>query len=189
MLDWSETDLAETVLHELAHATLWIRGDASFNETYASVVGETAALQWLDHRYGPVSAVRVAFHREQADYAAYRGMLREVYRELDALYADPTLTDDDKLTRKQVVLGGLEERLDDLDLHELERWRRALERSPWNNARLMGYRTYDTGRADFDALMDACGGDISAFIDRVQALSKGAHTPRAALRAGLRDGC
>ena len=189
MLDWDEARLAETVLHELAHATLWIRGDAGFNETYATVVGEAAVLQWLDQRYGPVSAARVALHHREADWSAYRAMLRDVYLDLDAVYTDPALSDLEKEVQKTITLGGLEGRLDDLGLHDPERWRASLNSAPWNNARLMGYRTYDTGRADFDALMQTCGGDIAAFIGRVEALAKGAHDPHAALRAGLRDGC
>ena len=189
MLTWSEAELAETVLHELAHATLWIRGDAGFNETYATVVGETAVLQWLDHHHGPVSAARVAFHHREEDWRAYRAMLRAVHGELGAVYADAALSDVQKLAQKEATLAGLEGRLDALGLHDPERWRASLTRSPWNNARLMGYRTYDTGRANFDALMDACGGDVAAFIARVEALARGAHDPHAALRAGLMGGC
>jgi len=189
MLTWSEAELAETVLHELAHATLWIRGDAQFNETYATVVGETAVLQWLNHRYGPVSAPLVALYHEREDWDAYRGMLYAVHDDLEAVYEDEALSDEDKQSQKTAILTGMEGRLDGLGLHDEERWRTSLKRSEWNNARLMGYRTYNTGRADFDALMDACEGDIAAFIDRVEVLAKRANDPSAALRAGIAEGC
>lgn len=189
MLDWDEVELADTVLHELAHATLWIPGGASFNETFAAVVGEAAALQWVDHRNGPASAALVAVYDQRADWDAYRRMLYEVTEELGALYADPDLSDEQKLARKAAILGGLEARLEALELNDPERWRRALLRREWNNAWLLSYRTYDTGRGDFDALLAACGGDIAAFIRRVDELTRRARDPYAALAAGVRQGC
>jgi predicted aminopeptidase len=189
MLEWSEAELAETLFHELAHATLWIRGDAQFNETFATVVGEAAAVKWVDHRNGPGSAALVALYDERADYDAYRRMLYEAFEELDAVYKDPALDDEAKLATKAAVIEDLPARLEALPLHDPERWRASLERAPWNNARLRAYRTYDTGRGDLDAMLTACGGDIGAFVTRIGEVTRRASDPHVALAAALREGC
>jgi len=52
MLKWDDHRLANTVLHELAHATLWIKGSVKFNESFANFFGEQAAIQYLTSRHG-----------------------------------------------------------------------------------------------------------------------------------------
>lgn len=188
MLTWSEADLSETVLHELAHATLWIRGSVPFNETFATVVGEAAADRYLEGRYGAVSPQLIAARGARDDYDQWRGMLREVYQELDALYQDPDLSDAVKLERKAAIMAGLPDRVDAREWADAARWEAAIRKGPWNNARLRGYRTYNTGMDDFERLLRACGGDVLAFIERVGALTKRQKDPYVALAAGA-DTC
>ena len=47
MMRYGNTEFAETLFHELAHQKLYINGDSDFNEAFASVVGETGVVRWL----------------------------------------------------------------------------------------------------------------------------------------------
>jgi len=48
MMRYGDSNLAETLFHELAHQQLYINGDSDFNEAFATVVGEVGAQRWLD---------------------------------------------------------------------------------------------------------------------------------------------
>lgn len=52
MLDDSEGELAELLLHELTHSTLFVKDSANFNENLAQFIGEKGAKQYLISYYG-----------------------------------------------------------------------------------------------------------------------------------------
>lgn len=51
-LDMSEVNLVETVFHELLHNTVWVKGQANFNETLASFVGHKASETFFSDNFG-----------------------------------------------------------------------------------------------------------------------------------------
>lgn len=52
MLDDTEGELAELLLHELTHSTLFVKDSATFNENLAQFIGEKGAKQYLISYYG-----------------------------------------------------------------------------------------------------------------------------------------
>ena len=46
MLKYRAIDLAEVLIHELLHASIWSVGDADFNESLATFVGREGAKRW-----------------------------------------------------------------------------------------------------------------------------------------------
>lgn len=186
MLSWDEFDLAETVLHELTHATVWIPGSVAFNESLASFVGEEAAFRYLAARHGESSPAHAAARRDSRDDERWRALLHGLCRDLDALYGDASLGDDEKLARKASLLATLPERVEAAGFEAPERFRRAAAHGQWNNARLAQFRTYNTHRDSFTALLDAQGGDLVAFLKAVRGAVAGARDPFAALDAAAR---
>ena len=183
MLRWDEADLAETVFHELAHATLWVPGSVNFNESFASFVGEESAERYLADTYGPDSPVLVEARTLNVDYRGWQGLLHALFQDLDSVYKDPSRTPDQKLQRKAELFAALPDRVLASDLVMKERWAAASRRGVWNNARLYQYRTYNTDRDRFQALLQRNHGDILAFIHAIQPITKGSKNPFAALRA------
>jgi predicted aminopeptidase len=186
MLAWDEPALAETVLHELAHATLWIRGSVQFNESFANFVGEQAALRYLAETYGDGAAVMREFTEKKADSEAIRGLLHQVYVELDAVYKNADLSDTEKLADKQRILASIPDRAAALDLHRKEAILQGLRRGDWNNARLMQFRTYHRSPEWFAALLDAEQGDLQGFIRRIDVITRDADDPYTALERAVR---
>lgn len=187
MLRWSEGDLAETILHELAHATLWIPGSVSFNETFANVVGEAAARRYLVETYGEGSAPVVDWDDDAHDVVEWRRLLHDLYEDLDALYRDPALDDATRRRRKAELFASLPERVEASALVRKRRFSAIARAGPWNNARMLQYRAYNDRDADFRAILAREQGDVAAFIAAIATITRNQRDPAAALRLAVQN--
>ena len=84
-IDWPEPRLAELLLHEIAHRRIWVRDDASFNESFAAFAGETGARLWFQHtgreaEFDRHLASREGWQRMRALLLATRAQLESAYR-------------------------------------------------------------------------------------------------------------
>ncbi len=148
-------ELANVVLHESVHATLYVNDQSAFDESLASFVADRLTLPWLAGALGPEAPETKAWVAAQARYRARVERLRRAYVELDALYRSKS-NDAEKRAGKARVLAAVRE-----ELH--------LAR-PLNNAALAGYRTYDTGAPAFERLLEACGGSWPRLLTTLRTL-------------------
>jgi predicted aminopeptidase len=181
MLDWSEYALSSTLLHELAHATLWIPGSIKFNESFANVVGEEAALQHLAKKYGADSEELATVRQKLADRRLYRSVLHELYENLDTLYNRSDLSREEVLNEKSAILNTLPQRVESAHFHQQERYSKAADPTRWNNARLMQFKTYNASSDWFRTVLKHCDSDLQCFISRIDTITADAPDPFAAL--------
>ena len=186
MLTWDEPRIAETVSHELAHATLWIPGSVNFNESFANVVGQAAGDRFLVHKYGEGSAEVQAARDGDHDWTVFQGLLSQLYDDLQAVYSDVSLDDATKSAKKALLYASLSDRVLASEIRQKPRWLTIVRTQTWNNARLAQFRTYNSGEADFAALLAQETGDLARFIVRVREVTRGADDPFAALAAAVR---
>jgi predicted aminopeptidase len=187
MLRWSRFDLAETVLHELAHATVWIPGSATFNESFAGFVGEEAAFRYYSDRYGADSLELRLAREEFADLQEWRRLQENLYQDLEALYQQTELPDHAKTDQKKLIFEQFPEKVRAARLHDPQRFERAAREGTWNNARLVQFRTYNDRRPIFEARLAACDGDLLRFMWVVGEVARGQQEPWQAL--GSTVGC
>ncbi|GDX83550.1 aminopeptidase [Deltaproteobacteria bacterium] len=185
MLRWDEPRIAETVSHELAHATLWIPGSVDFNESFASVVGEAAGDAFLVHKYGAESAEVQAARDGNHDWIVFQGLLAALYEELDAVYRDSTASDAEKRERKAALYASLDERVLASTLRQKPRWLQLVRTSTWNNPRLSQFHTYNSGEGDFARVLAECNGDIGCFIEQIRSITAGRRDPFTALHEAV----
>jgi len=171
MLSWGEFELADTILHELAHATLWVKGSVPFNESFATFVGEEGAFRYLESRYGRDSTEYRRAREEQEDLEAWREVQSALVQDLERAYADASLDPAAKREGKAALLASLPERVAANRFHDAPRFERAAREGVWNNARLAQFRTYHSNRPEFEALLTKSDGDLIAFIERVRQLA------------------
>ncbi len=91
MVDNDEARLAEVIIHEMAHATLWVKGEGQFNEEFATFVGRKGTLDYLVRRYGADSPeVKDVLQRRhdgdlfRDDVLRLRGRLETLYNSMAA---------------------------------------------------------------------------------------------------------
>ena len=181
MLEWEDDALANTVLHEMVHATVWIRGSVAFNESLASFVGNEASMAYLVDRYGGESAMVQNSQERRADRRAWRELQRVLFGDLNAVYSNPTLSDAQKLTMKEQLFADLPGRVDAAEFYRPERFREAAEQGVWNNARMMQFKAYNSYQENFASLLNESGGDYVQFLDRVNEITAEASDPFEAL--------
>jgi len=182
MLEWNEYQLANTVLHELAHATLWIEGSVKFNESFANFVGRVAAIAYIEDRFGPDSVLLVRTQANLEDIARWRVLLRSLYEDLDRVYKDDSLSDAEKRSRRADLYGSLSKRVQETGFNHSDRFRRAVEKGPWNNARLSQYRTYNHRIEQFEIVLNTTDGDLLKFIELIDSITTGSEKPFTALK-------
>lgn len=179
MLRQSEGSLVATLLHELTHATIFVRDRAAFNEGIASFVGEEARVRFYAEARGAAAAAA-----ERARVAENRRVQAELLRarsEVDALYAShpPDAARDarraDVDTRARARIARLE--LADRDAAELASGVRL------NDACLALVGTYGGEIDRFAAALAGLGGDLRAFVGRAREAAAAPDPERALLGA------
>lgn len=173
-------DLADVVLHETLHATFYVPGQSTLNESVASFVGDELAVRYLDETLGPDSKEKESFLAIRARGERRGKVMKKAYEELAKLYAS-SLPRDQKLAEKRRIVGALRATL------EMKR--------PVTNATLIQYKTYGSGKEELRALFEQCGRDMPRFIramERVRPIAAAAppHTdPAVLVRELAKGGC
>lgn len=148
-------DLANTVLHESVHATLYIDGQSAFNESIASFIADRITGDYLAETVGPASAEARAYDRSVEEGVAHRAAMHRAYQRLAALFASPS-SRDEKLAAKARLYGEL----------RLE----VRARRPLNNAVLAQFRTYASGEGELGELFAACGNSVPRMMAALRTL-------------------
>lgn len=170
VINYPEPWLAGLVFHELAHELLYVKDDATFNESFATFVEMEGTRRWLAHR---------GTSREFASYEAAREREREVLElilqwrnRLEELYASDR-GEQDKLALKREHFTRLKQDYRNLragreGFAALDRW---LLEADLNNAWLVPVAAYNRHVPAFAALLEESGGDLVAFYERVRELA------------------
>lgn len=172
-------DLADVVLHESLHATFYVPGQSTLNESMASFVGDTLAAEYLAE-VNPDSIAKARFLEQRRKGEARGARMKQAYGELETLYASK-LPREEKLAEKKRIVDKLRADL------RIQR--------PVTNATLIQYKTYGSGREEMKQLLEVCGGDLPRMVkalERVRPIAKQSrpHTdPGILLRPLLSQGC
>jgi predicted aminopeptidase len=169
MLAWDVEQLSNTVLHELAHATVWLPGHGSFNESLATFLGDQAAARFMESIRAERPEAYTVWQDREHDGALYKEAMHELVARLDGLYQSG-LPRGEVLARKAQVIAEARSRWGTLPWR-IEGYRRALDEDRTvNNARLVQFRVYNTGSVAFEEALARFGGDLPAFIEAARTL-------------------
>jgi len=152
-----DAELARLVFHELAHQLVYVRGDTTFNESFAVAVEEEGVRQWLEHerRGAELEAFRTAQTRKR-EFAERVSQTRERL----ALIYRMDLSDEAMLEQKRGEWTRLRMSYPGLPVEP-------------NNAFLASVAMYTDLVPAFEQLL-AESGNLEAFYERVKGLSRDA---------------
>ena len=169
-VNYPETDLAELIFHELAHHHLFVNGDATFNESFATATARVGVQRWL--RAKGKTEAESRYHAECKREKSFVGLVLKTRAALGKLY-QTDLSIDAMRKRKASILQELKTQL--LALHAkdpeysgLARW---AER-PINNANLAAIAVYYRQVPVFERLLKNNDGNLEKYFAEVKSLSK-----------------
>lgn len=102
MLNESDAELADLIVHESTHATIWKNNATEFDENLATFVARTGAIAYLTSRHGADSdIVRRARHRYE-DAEQYNGFVAGLFAQMRGYYAND-LTSAEKIAGRTAL--------------------------------------------------------------------------------------
>jgi len=145
MLDKSEGQLANLILHELTHGTIFVKGDMEFNENIATLVGDWGAVRFLNFKYGPDSPELRRYELQKQYREAWGDHMLRGVQQLDSLYAtfDENTEEQYKQAMKKKMLDQILTSADTLVNHRFPLDSLSKARGiASNNAFFISYKTY-----------------------------------------------
>ena len=182
MTGYSPYALAELIIHEQTHATVFIRNEIQFDEEMATFVGREGALAFLRDRYGADSKVYAQALARLDDLKVYGQQMIELYNRLERLYrgeADRQRI----LAEKRRIVEEFNRRLRSqaLELFRTDSFR-SFEGIPPNNAFILSFVRYHRDLDLFYRLYEAKGRDLRATVEALKLLKQAGEPPEKRLR-------
>lgn len=164
-------ELANTVIHETLHNTIYLRGQAVFNESFANFVGARGAAWFFRSRAATGAAEET--DARWSDTKILGGFWAAMYATVDSTYkAHP----DDKAARiaarDSISARARIDLVETLGPQLRTIGPRALERVRLDNAALLARRVYMTDLELFDAVYEREDWDLRRTIARIRSLAR-----------------
>src|SRR5437879_4741562 len=159
-------ELVATVIHELAHNTLYLKSQTPFNESFASFVGYRGAEAFFRSRRDTADAKRAA--ARWRDERTLDVLWAELARRLDSAYAGP-LSGPELERARTTLFGWARAQLTGPVGQSLEtydwRW---FARAPLNNAVVIAQRLYRMNLNLFEEIYVHSGANLAETIRAIQ---------------------
>ncbi len=175
MLRRSDGQLAELIIHELTHATVYLPGSVDYNENLATFVGEEGAMRFLKSHFGNESKALMNYRSDQEDEVIYGNYMVASCHKLDSFYtnlpADWSIQK--KYYQKYFFIKDLVLGIRTLKLHKTAHYQFHFpgDHLP-NNAWFMSYSRYRKDQGDFRHQLETLRGDLKAFMSQIIDQSK-----------------
>ena len=165
MLAYPDFALINTIIHELVHRTVWVKGSVSFNESLASFVAAKGVRAYLAEQYGADAPPSQRYQDLRADTKVFRAYMYDVVQRLETLYQGPLSRAEKLRQREQIFAAATSDYPSVFPRMKTKRYQRYFERRTLNNAVLLSFRRYNRDMSFFEQAFAAHDGDIRRMID------------------------
>jgi len=163
MLDRTTARLAETIIHEMTHGTVFFKGKVELNENLATFVGQEGAVRFLAGRFGADSDECRGASDLWHDDRLFSRFIEELTRELRALYG-LDLTSAEKLCRREEIFEGARGKFTALQAQLRTNSYQWFSAVPLNNAVILAMLRY-VGRLELiKEIFSQCGSDLRELV-------------------------
>ncbi len=165
MLRRSEGDLANLIIHELCHSTIFVKNDTELNENIATFVGDKGAEEFLRHRFGAESEELQNYRNGKEDYEKFSLYWLEQAQHLDSVYSTMEhLPKKEKLALKDQSIQGMVDGLKEVPFLKPARYENYFDELPNNNF-FINFRRYRAKQSLFEEdFQNEFEGELRAII-------------------------
>lgn len=165
MLHYPDFKLIELLFHELAHATLFFKGNIEFNENFATFVGRVGLLQYLRHRDGENSAQSQEALAYYDDEAIQNSWMLQLYETLDDLYKSKLSAKQKQFNKRKIIWRSI------MAYRNLPFKTGYFGGQTWrdlNNARIMSFKRYNFEQDTLTESFKQSGSSWAAWFDKLR---------------------
>jgi predicted aminopeptidase len=172
LLQGSDLNLVETLLHEMTHTTLYVKGQGEFNEGLAQLVGKRGALLFFEQTFGPSHPATLEAQDSILDEVFFSAYLVTLLSELDALYKEEQISYELKLSEREKIFARQLEKFNEVKDRMRTRRFAAFGQPGLNNAYLMSVALYHRHYAFFERVLVQKGNSIKDLLLFFEDLSR-----------------
>lgn len=162
-----EGNLAELIIHELTHFTIYNKSSVEFNENLATFIGEEGTIQFLTSKYGANSVQLVKFLDNKKDAELYSTHIIIGATRLDSLYKsfDKSTSTLVKENLKNKLITEIMLSLNELPFKDKKRYHFDFSKNPLpNNTDFLVNATYRSMQDYFHGKKKVMNVDLKRFI-------------------------
>jgi predicted aminopeptidase len=166
MLHRNVGSLADLIIHELTHGTIFIKDSLEFNENLATFIGNEGARLFLSDRYGHSSSELESFNIRIKDRKIFTAYVLEGADRLDSLYnlLSSDMPHESKLELKRKTIEAFMAGSQDLPFHNRVYKDFFNDFTP-DNTFFMSYLRYRGGQVGFEeTLWNEYNGNLTEYI-------------------------
>lgn len=169
MLEEPVGDIAEVIIHELSHGTIFVKNNVDLSENLANFIGDKGAHLFLVKKFGKNSKEYVEYVENSSDYEKYSMHFIRSAKMMDSLYATQSFIKLDTLTKekiKQEHILKVVNAIDTISFYHPEYFRSKFKEKLPNNAVFIVFRQYNSMQDVFEAEFQREGdGDLKKYVD------------------------
>ncbi|MGQ0563038.1 MAG: aminopeptidase [Gemmatimonadota bacterium] len=172
ILRYGDVALTGTVIHEITHNSIYLPGEAAFNESFANFVGDRGAAVFFCTRDPADARCRTAQAAWQ-DNIVFGAALTDLVARLERVYRDSALSVPQKLAAREDVFREWARAYRSGVVPKLRTPAfRGYADEPLNNARLIGTRLYYQRLELFERVFQRYNQDLRAAAEAIMAAAR-----------------
>ena len=170
LIDDSDEELAETLFHELAHRTYYLKGDTMFNESFATAFAQKSVQLWLKEKGEGKRLEKYRKKLKRRD--EFRSLLQETKNELNLIYKN---TNNDSAAILQKRKQDLIQSFKATCITLRKKWNKPKSLESWideevNNAKIAASSVYLLKVPYFNQLWEQANQDPKTYLEMVKTL-------------------
>ncbi len=101
MLKQSDGNIANLIIHELTHGTIYIKNNVTYDENLANFIGDIGAEKFLQYKSGITSSAYIDYEAHKLDSKCFNNYMLKSKERLDSLYATMSVNEKEEIKKQK----------------------------------------------------------------------------------------